>query len=109
MKRFSVDWPTVAITVLLAPVLVPIALVQMLFPQRTVRRNATEVAGYLRSVLDETAGEWDWDDFVGTPIADKRLEALRAEAERLGPRPRDPECASGLRQLLRRAEAMTLH
>jgi hypothetical protein len=31
----------------------------------------------IRSFLDGTAGQWDWDDFISVPLRDRRLEAVR--------------------------------
>jgi hypothetical protein len=88
MKRFlhtRLDLPSLLLTVVLLPVVLPVSLIAWLMPTKCVERTPAEVATYLREALDETTGEFDWDEFVSAPIADQRLEAIRKQAERAGP------------------------
>jgi hypothetical protein len=36
-----------------------------------------EVANTIQQFLDGTGGQWDWDDFCSTRIADPELDAIR--------------------------------
>jgi hypothetical protein len=36
-----------------------------------------DVINFIKSFLDETGGEWDWDDFISIPIKDKELDKIR--------------------------------
>ena len=91
-------WPAI----LLAPILLPIAVLGGLFGGKE-KRSAADVAGYLSDFISGTGGEWDWDDFVCTPIADPELDRIRREAAGAGPP--DPEMGR-LRELLAEAEAI---
>jgi hypothetical protein len=67
--------------VLLAPIAVPLALLVSLWPgKKTVDRSPDEVAGFLRDFLDNSGGEWDWDEFESVPITDPELEHIRLQA-----------------------------
>lgn len=48
--------------------------------ERAAKRSPQEVAQCLRDFLNGAGGDWDWDDFISIPIADPRLEAIRARA-----------------------------
>jgi hypothetical protein len=64
-----------------------------------------EVAKYLRDFMEDTGGEWDWDDFTSVKIKDPGLEAIRLEADAIY-LPIRPEGRAKLRELLTRAEAL---
>ena len=67
--------------VLLAPIALPFALLAGLWPgKKTVDRSADEVAGFLRDFLDNSGGQWDWDEFESVPITDPELERIRQQA-----------------------------
>ncbi len=90
--------------VLLAPVLVPVALIAQLLPgKRTLDRSAAEVAGFLRDFLDGTGGEWDWDEFECVPITNPELDRIRLYAAMAGSPGAD---LAKLRELLAQAEAL---
>ncbi len=72
--------------ILLAPVLLPAAVLVRLWPERSgsrtsVRLTAADVAGYIDDFLNDRGRPWDWDDFTSIPIADPRLDGIRREAE----------------------------
>jgi hypothetical protein len=84
--------------VLLAPIAVPLALLAGLWPsKKTVDRSADEVAGFIRDFLDNSGGEWDWDEFESVPITDPKLEHIRLEATTPG---------ADLHKVLERAERL---
>jgi hypothetical protein len=90
--------------VLLAPILVPVALIAQLLPgKRTFDRSPAEVAGFLRDFLDGTGGEWDWDEFECVPITNPELDRIRLHAAMAGPPGAD---LAKLRELLAQAEAL---
>lgn len=93
-------WPAI----LLAPFLVPLALIAGFFSKPKVRTPA-EVAGFIRDFLDGTGGDWDWDDFTSVPIADAELESLRREADKIA-LPLTEQGREYLRALLVRAEKL---
>lgn len=70
-------WPAV----LLAPLVVPIALLAQLLPsKKTIDRTPEEVVGFIEGFLEGTSGEWDWDEFESVPITDPMLEGIRIRA-----------------------------
>lgn len=80
--RVITGWPAV----LLAPIVVPIALVaQLLSGRKTVDRTPQDVIGFIDDFLEETGGDWDWDEFVSVPITDLELDALRQRAALAAP------------------------
>jgi hypothetical protein len=95
------DLVQAALTVLLAPVAVPIALIVRL-TERPMERTADEVALYLRAALEGTALD-GWDEFLAIRIADPELEDIRARAARIV-LPLRAEGAMELRFLVARAE-----
>ncbi len=68
-------------------------------------RTVAEVVKYLRDFMEDTGGEWDWDDFTSPHIKDPRLEAIREEANAIY-LPITPEGRKKLAALLARAEAL---
>lgn len=69
--------------VIAAAIVIPIAIVVKLIwmPfERPAKRTAAEVAQYLRGVLNDSDGEWDWDDFTSIPLSDPSLESIRQRA-----------------------------
>jgi hypothetical protein len=42
-----------------------------------IKRSAKEVADIIERFVDGGGGQWDWDDFCSTPIADPKLESVR--------------------------------
>lgn len=72
-----------AVGVVAVAILIPFAIVVKLISMpfdRPAKRTAEEVALYLRSFLDDSAGEWDWDDCTSIPLADPNLESIRLRA-----------------------------
>ncbi len=70
--------------VVAAAILIPVAIVAklILMPfERPAKRTAAEVAQHLRSFLDNSADEWDWDNFTSIPLADPTLESIRQRAD----------------------------
>lgn len=104
MRRSSETVITGWRAILLAPILVPIALLAQLWPGgRTIDRTPEDVAGFLRDFLDGTGGEWDWDGFESCPITDAELDWIRKRAAMAGPP--DPDIAK-LSELLEEAEGI---
>jgi hypothetical protein len=97
----------VATFTLLLPVLLAFIVVKVVtLPfERPMRRSADEVLRYLVDFLDGTGGPWDWDDFISIPIADPRLEHLRARAAALDLPMADTETAP-LKALVAEAAAL---
>jgi hypothetical protein len=70
--------------VVAAAILIPVALVLKLIStpfEQPAKRTAAEVARYLRSFLDNSADERDWDNFTSIPLADPTLESIRQRAD----------------------------
>lgn len=86
MQRGSGKAITGWAAVLLAPVLIPIAIIAGLLPgKKTVDRTPEDVVGYLTDFLEGAGGEWDWDDFECVPITDPDLDDIRRRAVIAGP------------------------
>jgi len=69
-----------AVGVIAAAIVIPIAIVVKLISmpfERPAKRTTAEVAQYLRGVLNDSDGEWDWDDFTSVPLSDPSLESIR--------------------------------
>jgi hypothetical protein len=93
--------------VVAAAILIPVALVVKLVTmpfERPHKRTAEEVAQYLRAFLEDTGGEWDWDDFTSIPLANHALESIRERAANVA-LPISEEGRSTLLALLAEAEA----
>jgi hypothetical protein len=43
----------------------------------------TEIANLIESFLDGSCGEWEWDDFIQTPLKDPEPEEFRRRCDRL--------------------------
>ena len=98
-------WPLVPILLIAA---LAVALISKLFGVSNAKaRTPQEVASYLRDGIEQTGGDWDWDDFISIPIEDPRLEAIRMDAEMVH-LPAGPEQIEQLKKLLARAEAIHL-
>jgi hypothetical protein len=52
-------------------------------PRKTVDITAEEVATTIENFLNGLGGRWDWDDFISFPIADPRLDQVRARCNTL--------------------------
>ena len=48
-----------------------------------IRQREREMADLIRRFMDGTASQYEWDDFMGIPFRDSRLEQARIEAERI--------------------------
>lgn len=72
---------------------------------RPAKRSPAEVAAYLRDFLNESGGEWDWDDFTSIPIRDPALEDIRGQAAMLE-LPLTANGRSKLETLLARADTL---
>ena len=69
----------------LLPVAVPVILFLKLFGiGHSKVRSPEEVAGFIRDFVEDSGGDWDWDDFVSVTIKDPKLEEIRAEASAVG-------------------------
>ncbi|WP_291193664.1 hypothetical protein [Hyphomonas sp.] len=69
--------------VVAAAIIIPIATVVKLISmpfERPVKRTAAEVAQYLRGVINDSDGNWDWDEFTSVPLSDPSLESIRQRA-----------------------------
>jgi hypothetical protein len=95
-----------AAKVLLVIVALPIAAIAGLVASAE-RREADEVAAYLRNFVDGGGGEWDWDDFTSVPIADPQLEDIRRRAAAVD-LPPSADGVAILRELLREAELVAM-
>jgi hypothetical protein len=63
--------------ILLAPILLPLAIIVQLWRGKKGKdRTPEDVSGYLRDFLDGTGGEWDWDDFETVKITDPELDDI---------------------------------
>ena len=89
---------------MLAPILLPMAILAGLF-SKPAKRTPAEVAGFIRNFMNDTGGDWDWDDFTSVPIANPELETMRHEAEMIA-LPVTMEGQRQLKVLLARAEAL---
>ena len=47
------------------------------FIPRKVNREPAEVARYIQDFIDQSGGEWDWDDFTSIAISDPHLDEIR--------------------------------
>ncbi len=95
-----------AISVLVVIIAVPLAamagLASWMFGLKEMR-TASEVATYLRHFVNGGGGEWDWDDFTSSPIANSKLEAIRQRAAAVD-LPATEEGSNVLRELLAEAD-----
>lgn len=89
---------------MLAPLILPIAIVAGLF-SKPKKRSPAEVAGFIRDFLEDRGGEWDWDDFTSVPLADPELEAIRRDADLIA-LPVSEGGREQLKALLARAEIL---
>lgn len=64
----------------------------------------SEVETYLADFLAGAGGEWDWDDFISSPITDPSLDDIRTKAAAV-PLPLTDEGRDSLRYLLERVRA----
>jgi hypothetical protein len=90
---------------LLVPLVIPVFLIILPLQwlgilKSTADRSADEVARYLENEINETSGDWDWDDFTSVPITDPFLDDMRAMAS-LVDYPPDEAGKDELRALLR--------
>ena len=69
----------VVATAVLIPIAIVVKLISMPF-ERPAKRTAEQVAHYLRNFLNDTGGEWDWDDFTSVALSDPSLESIRQRA-----------------------------
>ena len=77
-------WRAVVVTILLLPFILIFGLLLRPFLPRgwgKAERTPGEVAGYIRDFLDDTGGEWDWDDFTSVELKDPALDLIRMEAD----------------------------
>ncbi|MEQ3745365.1 MAG: hypothetical protein ABNH53_03920 [Henriciella sp.] len=51
--------------------------------ERPANVSPDEVAMLLRNFIEGTSGEWDFDDFISTKIANPKLDQIRVRASRL--------------------------
>ncbi len=61
----------IGIAVLLAGFVLFVALAPAL------ERSRAEVAQYIDDFIDESGGDWDWDDFTSIQIRDPYLDSIR--------------------------------
>lgn len=94
----------IAAGIFIVPIVIILKLVLMPF-ERPTKRSAGEVAGYLRGFINDTGGEWDFDDFISCEIEDPALDSLRQRATELQVPIEDKELDLWI-NLLREAEAL---
>ncbi len=46
----------------------------------TKQRDAIYVARTIRAFLDDSGGDWDWDDFTSCSVRDPQLDNIRKRA-----------------------------
>jgi hypothetical protein len=99
-------WPAILLAPVAIPIILLIVLAERLFGLRTTANlTARDVEGYLQDFLNESGGDWDWDDFTSVPITDPTLERIREEAANLD-LPLTEDGLSKLRCLLEQVRAM---
>jgi hypothetical protein len=98
--RHISGWPAI----LLAPLLLPVAVVAGLF-SKPKKRTPAEVAGFIRDFLECAGGDWDWDDFTSVRIENPELETIRHAADMI-PLPINDEARERLKALLAKAEGL---
>jgi hypothetical protein len=90
----------------LLPVAVPVILFLKLFGiGQSKVRSPEEVAGFIRDFVEDSGGDWDWDDFISVTIKDPKLEEIRAEASMVE-LPLNPAGIDELKRLLAKAEEL---
>ena len=90
----------------LLPVAVPVILFLKLFGiGQFTDRSAEEVAGFIRDFMEDSGGEWDWDDFTSGTIKSPELGSIRHEACMID-LPLTPAGIDKLKELLAKAEAL---
>lgn len=75
--------------------------------ERPTKRSANEVADFLRDFINDTSGQWDFDDFISCEIEDLALDGLRRRAMELQ-LPIEDEEIDLWTNLLREAEGLTI-
>jgi hypothetical protein len=94
---------------LLFPLVIPVFLVILILQKLRILKStadlsADDVARYLEDQINDTAGDWDWDDFTSIPITDPFLDGIRAVAS-LVDFPIDEAGRDELRELLRQVRS----
>lgn len=90
----------------LLPVAVPVILFLKLFGiGQSKVRSPEEVAGFIRDFVEDSGGDWDWDDFISVTIKNPKLEEIRAEASMVE-LPLSPAGIDELKRLLAKAEEL---
>lgn len=93
----------VGVVAIVVPIAIFVKLITMPF-ERPRKRTPQEVTQFLRGFIDDSDGEWDWDEFTSTPLADPALESIRQRAASIV-LPISEEGRRTLRALLVEAEA----
>jgi hypothetical protein len=47
--------------------------------KKHTKMTPSEVADVIESFITDTCGDWDWDDFIYTPINDDKLNRIRIQ------------------------------
>ena len=92
------------VAIVLAPLVLPLALLASIF-SKPAKRTPAEVAGFIRDFIEGTGSDWDWDDFTSVRLADPKLEEIRRHADMIA-LPVTPEGRRELEALLMRADAL---
>ncbi len=71
----------------------------------TSTEDASKVAESIRSFLEGTGGDWDWDDFTSCSLRDWKLDNIRKRAGAVE-LPVGPEERAALEQLAEEAERL---
>jgi len=87
--------------ILLGPIILVSMIIALPFALfgRPSKTTAEEVAVYLNDFIEDKGGAWDWDDFVSVPIAETKLDSIRARASQVD-LPIDDSGIEELRDLL---------
>jgi len=105
---FPLWWNILGIiaSVFIVPIAIVLKLILIPF-ERPTKRSASEVAEILRSFIDDTGGEWDFDEFISCEIENTALENLRQKVMQLQLPIQDDELEFWT-DLIKEAEALAI-
>jgi len=84
MSKWSSDWHITGWKAFaLLPLAIPVALLLKIFNVgQSKERSPEEVAGFIRDFIEDSGGEWDWDDFTSVTIKSPELDSRRSLHDR---------------------------
>ena len=82
MSKRSSDWHITGWKAFaLLPLAIPAVLLLKIFNVgQSKERSPEEVAGFIRDFIEDSGGQWDWDDFTSVTITSPELDSIRDEA-----------------------------